>query len=243
MPGDSTYCPTCHARMTWRGWVTVCGVLGGLAAAGCARPAVLPPTMAIPQRPLVTLAPTIEPLRTDPILPAVPSPDVGNAQWPTDEALRGWKYIVLHHTATEQGSVESIHETHLQKKDKQGHPWRGIGYHFVIGNGSGMGDGEIEPTFRWKQQLTGAHAGVNDYNELGIGVVLVGNFEKRHPTPAQLQAVKRLIGTLSRDFGIPADRVIGHADVKATECPGQNFPLSEVRASAVAFHNTPSMTQ
>jgi hypothetical protein len=243
MPGDATHCPTFDAGMMRRGWVTAWGLLGGLAFAGCARPAVLPPTMMIPQRPVVTLTPTIEPLTADPIVPRVPLPDIGNAQWPTDEDLRGWKYIVLHHTATEQGSVESIHETHLQKKDKKGHPWQGIGYHFVIGNGAGMRDGEIEPTFRWKQQLSGAHAGVNDYNELGIGVVLVGNFEKRHPTPAQLQAVKRLIGTLSRDFGIPADRVIGHADVKATECPGQNFPLNEVRSNAVAFNNTRLMIQ
>ena len=82
---------------------------------------------------------------------------------------------------------------------------------------------------------------MNDYNELGIGVVLIGNFEKREPTPAQMQAVKRLIATLSHDFGIPAERVIGHSDVKATECPGERFPLSEVRASAVAFQITPTM--
>jgi hypothetical protein len=169
----------------------------------------------------------------------VPLPDVKDSHWPTDEPRKPWKYIVLHHTATGRGSVESIHETHLKNKDKNGNPWQGIGYHFVIGNGDGMGDGEIEPTFRWRQQLAGAHAGVNDYNQQGVGVVLVGDFEQHHPTAAQLQAVKRLVGALSRDFGIPADRVIGHGDVKATECPGQNFPLSEVRASAVAVDDRP----
>ena len=240
MPGHDTYGFAPPARIVWRIGVFLVGLLGGLPA-GCIGPAALPPPMAIPQRPLVTLAPTIEPLRTEQFLPTVPSPDIGNPQWPTDEALKGWKYIVLHHTATERGSVESIHETHLQRKDKKGHPWQGIGYHFVIGNGDGMGDGEIEPTFRWKQQIAGAHAGVNEYNELGIGVVLIGNFEKRAPTPSQIQAVKRLVGMLSHDFGIPADRVIGHSDVKATECPGANFPLSEIRGSAMAFHTTPMM--
>ena len=63
--------------------------------------------------------------------------------------LRDWDYIVLHHTASESGSVASIHEEHLRRKDKNGNAWLGIGYHFVIGNGSGMDDGEIEPTFRF----------------------------------------------------------------------------------------------
>jgi N-acetyl-anhydromuramyl-L-alanine amidase AmpD len=150
-------------------------------------------------------------------------------------AARDWKYIVLHHTATDQGDVESIHESHLKNKDKNGKPWLGIGYHFVIGNGQGMTDGAIEQTFRWKQQLQGAHAGVADYNQSGVGIVLVGNFEEKPPTAAQVAAAKRLIRVLSREFDIPADQVVGHSDVKATECPGRLFPLSEIRDSVAAL--------
>jgi len=205
-----------------------CGLVV-IVLSGCWRPAVVPPTASIPNPAAVTLSPSIEPVGPDGNR-FVPSPDIGDAQWPADEPWRDWKYLVLHHTATERGSVESIHETHLKKKDKNGNPWQGIGYHFVIGNGDGMGDGEIEPTFRWKQQLHGSHAGVNEYNQHGIGIVLVGNFENHEPTPAQVTAVKRLVGTLSRKFQIPADRVIGHGDVRATECPGAKFPLDEVKA-------------
>ncbi|MEZ6045526.1 MAG: hypothetical protein R3C11_08100 [Planctomycetaceae bacterium] len=69
--------------------------------------------------------------------------------WKPNVAERDWKWIVIHHTATDKGSVESIHETHLKRRDKNGNPWlSGIGYHFVIGNGQGMEDGDIEPTFR-----------------------------------------------------------------------------------------------
>jgi len=228
---------TCHrspAIRTWNhaftGWLTAMGLLGGLGFGGCSQPAVLPPTASIPRPAAVTLSPRIEPIAPD-LARSIPSPDIGDVQWPMDTSPRDWKYIVLHHTATDQGSVDSIHETHLKKKDKNGNPWQGIGYHFVIGNGEGMGDGEIEPTFRWRQQLAGAHAGVNEYNQQGIGIVLVGNFETHHPTPAQMHAVKRLVSTLSRKFAIANENIVGHGDVKATECPGQNFPLSEVRAS------------
>jgi hypothetical protein len=218
------------------------GLMGGMLIGGCARPAVVPPTASIPQRPLVALSPSIEPLPAERIGPAVPIPEIGDVQWPTDATPRDWNYLVLHHTATTQGSVESIHETHLKKKDSNGNPWQGIGYHFVIGNGAGMNDGEIEPTFRWRQQLAGAHAGVNEYNQHGIGIVLVGNFEKQSPTAAQLRAVRRLVGTLSRRFQIPQDHVVGHGDVKATECPGQYFPLDDVRSSAIALNRDPQPT-
>ena len=57
-----------------------------------------------------------------------------------------------------------------------------------------MADGAIESTFRWRTQIQGAHAGSNnkDYNERGIGICLVGNFEKSPPTPAQKRSIKLL---------------------------------------------------
>ena len=79
------------------------------------------------------------------------------------------------------------------RKDAQGNPWLGIGYHFVIGNGRGMEDGQVEPTFRWKQQLAGAHAGQRRHNESGIGICLIGNFDEAPPTAKQLSALKELL--------------------------------------------------
>jgi N-acetyl-anhydromuramyl-L-alanine amidase AmpD len=151
--------------------------------------------------------------------------------WRPRTAAREWKYIVIHHTATNSGSVDSIHTSHLKRKDKDGNPWMGIGYHFVIGNGTGMTDGVIEPTFRWREQLPGAHAGVADYNDHGIGVVLVGNFDEQPPSRAQLAAIKRLVAMLKFNYGITADRVIGHGEIRATACPGKYFPMAEISRS------------
>lgn len=163
--------------------------------------------------------------------------------WRPSVKERDWKYIVLHHTASEQANVESIHEEHLKRKDANGNPWLGIGYHFVIGNGKGMPDGEVEPTFRWRQQMQGAHAGSTNpvYNQQGIGICLVGNFENHAPTAAQLSAMRKLVRTLKTNYRVTSKNVIGHRDVRATECPGKLFPMEEVANEPIDFQFTEAM--
>ncbi|MBL4883802.1 MAG: N-acetylmuramoyl-L-alanine amidase [Planctomycetaceae bacterium] len=145
--------------------------------------------------------------------------------WQPENTPRNWKYIVLHHTAASQGSVASIHQMHSQRVDSQGNPWRGIGYHFVIGNGNEMEDGKIEQTFRWIDQIEGAHAGNAKYNNAGIGVCLIGNFDQTKPTKKQLASLKKLVDILKQQYGINTQHVVPHKSVKATHCPGKYFPL------------------
>jgi N-acetyl-anhydromuramyl-L-alanine amidase AmpD len=154
--------------------------------------------------------------------------------WKPDQPSRDWKYLVIHHTATATGSVESIHRSHLARKDADGNPWRGIGYHFVIGNGEGMPDGAVEPTFRWFDQLEGAHAGDVTYNHEGVGICLVGNFEQHPPTPAQLTALTTLTQSLTAAFEIPVANIKRHGELKSTACPGRLFPMQQLRDEALA---------
>ncbi len=144
------------------------------------------------------------------------------------EPFHTWKYLVIHHTATNSGSVERIHQEHRQRRDSAGNPWKGIGYHFLIGNGHGMGDGEVQSTFRWHQQIGGAHAGNRQFNNFGIGICLVGNFEQNGPTSAQVKAVGELIGRLKHEFGITEKQILKHGDLKATACPGRLFPFRKI---------------
>jgi hypothetical protein len=160
--------------------------------------------------------------------------DRGAVRYPAKRAARAWNSIVLHHSATTVGDVASIDAVHRQQRDSQGNPWRGIGYHFVVGNGRPMGDGEVRPTFRWHEQLAGAHAGQRDYNERGIGICLIGNFDEAPPTAKQLAALGALLTTLSDRYAIPRERIVRHQDVHATACPGRLFPWEQVVSSVPA---------
>jgi len=218
-----------------KGIIMCCvAMLPALEIAGCTQRTSLPPVTInspMPIRPnpaQVAIPAPNEPLFTTPPMVAIEPRN----PWKPEAELRDWEYIVIHHTASSTGSVESIHELHSKKKDKSGNAWLGIGYHFVIGNGNGMPDGDIESTFRWREQMHGAHAGAKKYNQQGIGICLVGNFENAPPSEAQLAAVKKLVGTLKAEYNIPSENIQGHRDVKATACPGKYFPMSEV-ATAV----------
>ena len=149
--------------------------------------------------------------------------------WMADVEETEWEYIVIHHSATESGSVESIHEEHLKRSDAEGNPWLGIGYHFVIGNGRGMPDGILQATFRWKEQIHGAHSGSALFNTRGIGICLIGNFEDASPSKAQIKSLKSLVKILAARHRITPGNLMGHASVKATACPGKYFPLNEIR--------------
>jgi len=149
-------------------------------------------------------------------------------------APREWTYVVLHHSATAGGSVDSIDAEHRQRVDRAGRAWDGIGYHFVVGNGDGMPDGRVEPTFRWMEQIHGAHAGNEKYNTHGIGICLIGNFDREHPTERQVAATRQLIEQLSADWQIPPERIVGHGELRSTNCPGRKFPWHEIVAGKPA---------
>lgn len=197
-------------------------LLATMAVCGCS------PTPVRPLSPAASTQSTWHPRGSLPPVAVQTPPGVQNP-WKPTASPREWRYIVLHHTASSSGSIESIHESHV------GRGWDGIGYHFVIGNGNGMGDGEIQPTFRWREQMHGAHAKSpgNEYNNHGIGICLVGNFEETDPSAAQLASVKRLVGVLKHEYRLSDGQVVAHRDVKATACPGKNFPIGEIGRSSV----------
>lgn len=141
---------------------------------------------------------------------------------------RDWQYIVIHHSATTVGGAKRFDRDHRERGFDE------LGYDFVIGNGTDTRDGQIEVGPRWPVQKWGAHAGTPDerYNNYGIGICLVGNFDIQYPTHAQLESLAKLVAYLQTTYHIPADRVIGHRDVKPTDCPGRHLTDSLVRRLA-----------
>lgn len=139
-----------------------------------------------------------------------------------------WKYIILHHSATDAGSSFQFDKAHTKRG------WQGIGYHFVIDNGTcGKGDGQIETSPRWIKQQDGAHCKAGNMNEKGIGICLVGNYSKgRGVSPKQMDSLVYLVNKLRRYYDIPISNIRRHGKVSGaqTECPGKKFPWTKFRS-------------
>lgn len=136
-----------------------------------------------------------------------------------------WKYIIIHHSGTEDGSALEFHRWHLNKG------WdKGVGYHFVIDSAeSSKQDGQLESTPRWIKQEDGAHCKAGDMNTKGIGICLVGNFDNETISEKQMESLVFLVNKLRRHYKIPLNRIMGHGEVSGanTHCPGRQFPWRE----------------
>ena len=139
-----------------------------------------------------------------------------------------WKYIVVHHSATEKGNAYVFDRNHRTER----HFRHGLGYHFVICNGTyGRKDGQIEVSRRWWKQLNGAHCRAGDGNKVGIGICVVGNFNNTRPSRKQINSLVRLVTHLCYEYDIPVENVRGHGEMPgaSTECPGKNFPMQKFK--------------
>ena len=151
---------------------------------------------------------------------------VGTFYWPNR-----WNHIVIHHSAGGFATIEFLQDVHRDRQS--GDPIDAIPYHFVIGNGNGLGMGEIASDWRWHYNIWGTHVSANNpvKNFSGIGICMVGNFDTADVPAAQFQALVSLTRSLMRDYGIlPANVGFhGRIDGESTRCPGSRFPYDELR--------------
>jgi hypothetical protein len=217
-------------------WVSCVAILGA-----CQDEAAdsLPPLSlsAAPIRQSVAVAarPRLEPVDAQPApLPPPPEaharvPSSGSvpAGWIPPTRANHWTWIIIHHSDSDYGSAAIIDKWHRDRGFDE------LGYHFVIGNGTNSGDGQIEVGPRWTKQKWGAHDNAldNRYNEHGIGICLVGDFNKTHPTAAQRRSLTRLLLYLMKTYDVSPDHVLGHGETKDTQCPGRYLRTAEIRSS------------
>jgi hypothetical protein len=149
---------------------------------------------------------------------------------------RAWRWIVIHHSGpSAKGNAFEFDKLHRAPPRN----WDELGYHFVIGNGTGSGDGQVEVGSRWLKQKHGAHCATpsHQFNDFGVGVCLVGDFEtaSNRPSLAQWASLVALCRFLCREYDIRPDHILGHRDAQAaegevnTECPGKNMDLKALR--------------
>ena len=138
-----------------------------------------------------------------------------------------WRFIIVHNSGTRQGNARIFDYYHRNVRRMR----NGLAYHFVIGNGTSSGNGEIEVGDRWRRQINGGHVHSDYLNNISLGICLVGDFNRDQPTRAQLDSCEELIRYL-RDRCGKVERheipVRPHREMNpprwATDCPGDDFP-------------------
>ncbi len=167
-------------------------------------------------------------LSPQPLLPdssssllAVDSPHALDAIFQTQAAVQAnrWQYVYVHHSRTPAGSAAALAQLN-----------GGLGDHFVIGNGNGCVDGEIQIGQRWNHQLSATPPqGADEIDPACISICLVGDFDQAEPTRSQFRRLSQLVATLQQRFNVPASHVLL---VEAGQTPasiGRQFPADSFR--------------
>ncbi len=136
-----------------------------------------------------------------------------------------WLSIVIHDSGSLKGSSESLNALHEQAG------LGGLGYHFVVNNGSDQADGLIEVGFRWQRQFNGNYVqgdGAEWFNSNAIGICLVGDADRRSFTEAQLRELVWLVQQLQAKFNVPSDAVFVEVG-SGQQGPSKLFPYAWFR--------------
>jgi hypothetical protein len=125
-----------------------------------------------------------------------------------------WQYIYVHHSRSRRGNALT-----LAGND-------GLGDHFLIGNGDGCADGEIQIGQRWNRQQPAKPAGARVADNC-ISICLVGDFDQAAPTATQLRRIEQLVRTLQQRFGISGPAVLAYDRPNDTAGIGRHFPVPQ----------------
>lgn len=144
-------------------------------------------------------------------------------------AGRSVPWVVVHHTGDSRivaGSALSHEKAIIRRIESDhvlGRGWQGIGYNFLV-----TPNGHVFEGRGWGHM--GAHApGKNDES---VGVCFTMNGDEGPLTPAAIEAFRELVAHgVEHHHLADGYEVVGHRDVRATECPGAKVyaQLEELR--------------
>lgn len=128
----------------------------------------------------------------------------------------GTNRIIIHHAEASNCTAQDIHQWHLNNG------WSGAGYHFLVRK-----DGTV---YRLRpENKIGAHA--SGSNSDSIGICFEGSYMTETMPQAQINAGKELVAYLKQKYKI--SKVQAHREVCSTNCPGKNFPFTEIANTTV----------
>ena len=130
-----------------------------------------------------------------------------------------WKYVYVHHSQTASGNAATL-----------GTRPGGLADHFVIGNGAGCVDGEIQVGHRWAAQLpAGKTTPAANVRPDCISICVVGDLNRSGPTPTQRLRLGQLVATLQARLGIPGNAIHLVQGTGTAADAGRNFPVEVFR--------------
>jgi N-acetylmuramoyl-L-alanine amidase len=145
--------------------------------------------------------------------------------------------IILHHSASKDDknclNLLDIYKWHVVDNG-----WSYIGYHWVIERVNGVARA-IPGRPEWAH---GAHCPDQGMNFKSIAICCVGDYSKEDLPADMLNCLYDLIREIykryNREFPIS-----GHFEYTKTSCPGDRFPLVDIKAKAKAIWQTWLTTQ
>lgn len=135
--------------------------------------------------------------------------------------LDRWHYIYIHQSKTPGGNAMTL---------GKGLP-DGVADHFVIGNGDGLTDGELQISQRWNHQLSAASPSKTvKVDPDCISICIVGDLDRTGPTPMQLGRLGQLVQALQLRCRIPASHVEWVTEPASRQAGlGKLFPAASFR--------------
>ena len=122
-----------------------------------------------------------------------------------------WDCIEIYYSGTQSGNIQQVSFLcGFANPDD-------INCHFVICNGLGGTDGQIQPTERWQAQQPVNREWLNHEpqahsSERTIFICIIADYESTRPTASQIKTTQALVRELCSRFGIAPEAVHTPAD-------------------------------
>jgi N-acetylmuramoyl-L-alanine amidase len=168
---------------------------------------------------LLALAPAPLPAGAVQSLFAVGTPASMDAIFSTATPMQSgrWNYIYIHQSKTLSGNAATL-------GDAPG----GLADHFVIGNGDGCHDGEVQIGERWTDQTPAAAPPGRSLRPDCISICLVGDFDTAAPTATQQRRLVQLLTALQARADISSSHLIALDGDSSTAGVGQFFSAEAI---------------
>ena len=117
-----------------------------------------------------------------------------------------WSCIEIYYSGTKAGNIEQLVSLNGLASPED------INCHFVICNGLGGGDGQIQPTEKWQRQWSSIPGRTWYGNGQTIRICIVADGKKADPTDLQIKRTEALVEQMCRSFDIRPQNVYYPSD-------------------------------